>query len=147
MKLSISFQFTKKGKDLTPYNFQLRFFFFLNSTYNMLLLEGMQLLLISLNTAYFFSNFMDSDGLPQGFLYWINSNLHSNCNRFNFSSPSAVLLHEQKHQYFTSHSILQKQENKPIKAGLLHKYATYLNQCIPARIFIVFSNSKKSLQT
>lgn len=109
----------------------------------MLLLEGMQLLLISLNTAYFFSNFMDSDGLPQGFLYWINSNLHSNCNRFNFSSPSAVLLHEQKHQYFTSHSILQKQENKPIKAGLLHKYATYLNQCIPARIFIVFSNSKK----
>lgn len=51
-------------------------------------LELMQLLLISLTTVIFFSNFMDSDGLPQGFLYWLNSNLHSNCNRFNFSSPS-----------------------------------------------------------
>lgn len=53
MKLSISFQFTKKGMDLTPKNFKLSFFFLI-LTYIILLfvLEVMQLL-ISLNTVIF----------------------------------------------------------------------------------------------
>lgn len=113
----------------------------------LLVLEVMQLHLTSLNTVMFFSNFMDSDGLLQGFLYWINSNLHSYQIQLQqpvWSSSAWVKALE----YFTSHSISQKQENKPIKAGLLHKYAIHLNQCIPTESFIKFSVTvKKILQT
>ena len=84
----------------------------------------------------YFSCFVDSDGLPQRSLYWINSSLGElytqSCTvaankpipfqQPPWSSSAWVKVPE----YFTSHSILMnKQESKAIKVRHISKYAIY----------------------